>query len=108
MLKLCCLKGLGDDELNWFKELATDKEAVDVNCTDDFGKTPLMLLCSYNLNDSLYNCVKILIQNRHDIKVNHMDYNDYMEKNALMQLCAESESDEIVEMARLLIAKGID
>ena len=106
MLQLCRRKRLGDgDNLRLFTDLVTGEEAVDVNCTDDRGRNPLMLLCRYNQSDSLYNCIEILLQQRHDIDLKQTD-KDGM--NALMHLCRDSISDRIVQVAILLIDNDID
>ena len=105
MLELCQLSKLENDDLTRFIQLATDKEAVDVNCTDGIGRTPLTLLCLNNESDSLDFCVKILLQHRPDIDVTLIDEMGF---NALMNLSRHSESDKIVEVAQLLIRAGVD
>ena len=74
---------------------------MDVNCTADGGRTPLMLLCRHNQCDSLDRCIEILLQ-RPDIDINQTDR---FKESALMWLCAYSKSTKIVEMAQLLISK---
>ena len=94
-----------DDELTGFIQLATDKEAVDVNCTHAFdgSSTPLILLCVNNQSDSLDHCVKILLRQRPDIDVNQTDKDGL---NDLMILCQWSKSVKIVQVAQMLISNG--
>jgi len=102
---LCGLKRLEGNNLTRFIQLVNDKGAVDVNCINDTGETPLMLLCERNQSDSLYNCVEILLRERPDIDINQTDE---FGNNALIRLCYFSLSNKIMEMAELLIDNGID
>ena len=106
LLRLCHRDGLDKKELLRFTQLVKNEEAavLDVNCTDERGRTTLMLLCRHNQSDSLYDCVEILLQ-RPDTDVNKTD-EDGM--NALMHLCRWSDSDKILEVAQLLIANGVN
>jgi ankyrin repeat protein len=90
--------------LTRFIQLATDKDALDINCTDakDGASTPLILLFLYNHSDSLDHCVEIILQ-RPDLEVNKTDKYGL---NALMSLCQHSKSTKIVEIVKLLIEKG--
>ena len=93
-----------NDPFEHFKELASDEKAVDVNCSDEEGSTPLMLLCRHSQNNRLYDCIAFLLQ-RPDIDVNQTNKEGI---NALMWLCAYSKSDKIVELVQMLIDKGAD
>ena len=101
---MCRHKELDETQFVRFRLLVEDEE-VDVNCTDDvFGRTPLIWLCQNNQSDGLFGCVELLLQ-RSDVKINQTDQD---QKTALMTLCNWSKSGQIVEVAQLLIAKGID
>ena len=102
---MCKCERLDEAQFVRFRHLVEDEEEVDVNCTDDlFGRTPLIWLCQNNQSDGLFDCVELLLQ-RSDVKINQTDQD---QKTALMTLCNWSKSGQIVEVAQLLIAKGID
>ena len=106
LLRLCRLERLNDDDFSLFVQLVKDKDVVNINCTEaGYDFTPLILLCRYNQSDRLYNCLEILLRERHDINVNQTDN---LGMNALIHLCRCSFSDNIVNVAQLLITKGID
>ena len=42
---------------------------MDINCTDQDGSTPLMLLCKHRNADSILKDVQMLLTNRKDIDV---------------------------------------
>ena len=99
---MCECEKLDEFQFVRFRQLVEDKE-VDVNNTDWIGST-LILLCRKNQSDGLLDCVDLLLQ-RPDIQINQTNYG---ERNALMMLCWWSKSDQIVEVAQLLIVNGID
>ena len=79
---------------------------MDVNCTDERERTPLMLLCRHNQSESLYTCVDMLLHRR-DIDVNQQTDKDKI-RNSLMLLSQHSRSKKMFEVAQLLIVAGID
>ena len=102
---MCNRKHLDDSHFAHFRQLVEDEEPpLDINCTDDQSRTPLILLCEYNNSEDLYKCVQLILR-RSDININHRDW---FGLNALMGLCCYSKSEEIVQVAQLLIEKGID
>ena len=88
---MCRRKRLNEIQFVRFRQFLEDKE-VNVNCIDEIGFTPLIRLCQSNDSLGLYNCVDLLFQ-RHDTRINQTSKDG---ENALM------------EVAQLLIAKGID
>ena len=104
LLELCQCWVLDEAQFVRFRQLVEDEEEVDANCTDDvFGSTPLIWLCSNNHSDGLFDCVDLILH-RSDIQINQTTKDGW---NALMLLCSLSKSDQIVEVAQLLIANGI-
>ena len=105
MLELCNREHLDDSHFAHFRQLVEDEEPpLDINCTDDQSRTPLILLCEYNNSEDLYKCVQLILR-RSDININHRDWSGL---NALMGLCCYSKSEEIVQVAQLLIDSGLN
>ena len=102
---MCECERLDEAQFVRFRQLVKDEEKVDVNCTDEFGFTPLLLLCRNNHSDGLFDCVRLLLE-RFDIQINQKD--KLFRQNALMLLCGWSKSGKILKVAQLLIEKGID
>ena len=103
-MELCRCERLDESQFVRFRQLVENEEEVDVNCTDEYKRTPLISLCRHNRSDGLFDCVRLLLH-RHDIQINQTTGDG---ANALMLMCGESKSDQILEVAQLLIDKGIN
>ena len=86
-----------------FLELVSD-ETVSINYVQAYTlNTPLLLLCRYNHSDSLYPCLKAILQ-RPDLEVNAA--NKYRE-GALILLSRYCNHQMLIECVRILIEGGI-
>ena len=102
-MQLCTRPNLvGEDALR-FQELALDKH-LNINCIGFNGRTPLLLLCSFNQNKDLCRYLKILLK-RSTMDINWKDKNNC---NALLNLSLHHRGNPLLKMFRLLIGRGID
>ena len=64
---------LGEKEIERLLVLVMDSE-VDINCANEHGQTPLLLLCLDNSYSSFDRCIRGLLQRRSlDVQVTDMD-----------------------------------
>ena len=81
LMGLCSKDFLDEADFKRFRELSTD-ETINLNCTDNLGRTPLLLLAKSNQSMGLYDCLQILLQ-QNQLNINAKD-GDW---NALMYVC---------------------
>ena len=100
---LCSRPHLGRASIDRFNVLILDK-TINLNCTDQSGLTPLLLLCLNNQSDSLYEHVQLLLQSE---RVNvHVTTRDRW--NALLLACHHYGGKKLLEIVKLFIHQGID
>lgn len=104
-MKLCTYESLNESGIVRFRELAMDSE-VDVNCINNSnGFTPLLLICSSNRSDSLFDCINILLE-RNAININVKDQGGW---GALSFVCLFNGSNrKLPDIIRLLLDYGIE
>lgn len=79
---------------------------MDVNCfAKCVGGTPLLLLCRNNQSDTLYFCLKSLLERK---EVDLSQLTKKMGHNALTLLCRHYRNSDLIDCVRLLIKRGVD
>ncbi len=79
-------------------------EGLDLNYIDSKGRSPLLLLCSFNQSEHLQRYIEILLK-RNTVDVNWKD-NDNC--SALINLSLYYKGNGLIDIFRLLISRGID
>ena len=100
---MCCLFSFTEQQLKRFGELILDKE-VDLNCVDNNNRSPLILLCRHLKSERLAEFLSSLF-NRCSIDPNIQDNDQW---NALISACYYYHNQHLIEVVRLLLARGID
>ena len=104
-MDLCSRETLSGSQLTRFCELTKDKD-VDVNCfAKCVGGTPLLLLCRNNQSDSLYFCLRTLLD-REDVNLSQLTKK--MGHNALTLLCRHYPNTDLLDCVRLFLKRGVD
>lgn len=103
LLALCKNPDLCEDErLKSMTRLIRD--GVDLNCIDDDGRTPLLLLCERGRGAWLNKCLKLLLSN---MKPNQL-HEEIHNCRAFHRLSKNDLAGDTLETFRLLIASGLD
>ena len=104
-MKLCTYESLNEAGIVRFRDLTLDAE-VDVNCINNSnGFTPLLLVCSSNRSDSLFDCVNSLLE-RNEININIKDQGGW---GVLSFVCLFNGSNrKLPDIIRLLLDYGIE
>lgn len=105
-------------DVDQFNHLANQ---VNVNCVDEHGRTPLMLLCINNQNSSLIELIKHLLyigtwkhsmfrvinlsKPQQQININQTDNFKY---SALYYLCSYYNHKNLINIIKLFIEKGVN
>ena len=100
---MCCWFSFTEQQLKRFGELILDKE-VDLNCVDNNNRSPLILLCRHLKSERLAEFLSSLF-NRCSIDPNIKDNDQW---NALISACYYYHNQHLIEVVRLLLARGID
>ena len=103
MLRLCGLPSLTKDDLNNLNVSVQDLE-VDLNCVDQRGFPPLLLLCCYNQSDKLVELVTAILS-RNSV---HLDYQNANGWNALISICFYCQNPHVYEVVALLLKNDVD
>ena len=103
LLELCTKWSIGDEgpKIQRFLQLVTDK-SVDLNRVNSKKQTTLILLCKYNQNKSLYNCIRTLLDQ------GAVDFNLTDEEgwDAIMFLCKNYRDESLYETIFFLFNNG--
>jgi len=75
-----------------------------LNCIDAKGRSPLLLLCSFNQSEELHRYIEILLR-RNTVDIN---WKDKTNCNALVNLSLYYKGKTLIDIFRLLISRGID
>ena len=73
-----------------------------MNCVDSKDRSPLMLLCQFNTNRSLYHSVKFLLQ-QGGVQI---DLRDKDESDAMLLLCQHYRGERLLDIIQLLLENG--
>ena len=103
MLRLCGLPSLTKDDLNNLNVSVQDLE-VDLNCVDQRGFPPLLLLCCYNQSDKLVELVTAILS-RNSVDLDYQNANGW---NALISICFYCQNPHVYEVVALLLKNDVD
>lgn len=100
---MCCKTSLNDVEVSRFQQLMVDKN-ININCRKGISGIPILLLCRHNRSESLYPCLKSILE-RDDVDLDVT----FESNNTIMLLCRYYPlSNRLLDCIRLLKKRGID
>ena len=129
LLKLCDDPAPNSNRVNKLRHLID--QGVNLNCTNHYGDTPLILTCWKNQTDDLYDCLQLMTRlptvhsstsksaskKRHShkkfplkqkTKTVDLNYKDSSGFNALLLLCRYNTDPKLINCISLLLDRGIN
>ena len=91
------------DQLPRFDELVMRTD-VDINCVNDSGRSPLLLITFFNQSNDLYKYIRTML-GRKSIDIN---WKDDEGNNALSNVCFNYRRANLLQVIRVLIQNYID